>query len=226
MSFYDVTNPPNYSVIRTNTVQSSTQDYAGPALAGSTRVVARGNPGSSSSLLLSDFNTIHYYSATGTSSVDISTRMVDNAVYQVTFSTYGGSTGNNDFKLSPNFTAYPANTFYNVYQNVTSTGTLSYGFNNNTTAFVDIVSGSFGWDPVGTLTIYNIKNAKKIKFAMGDTTGTAQGQTYWTDGSVAYNTGRLTAIPYDISTTWSNVGTITFTIPTFSNWNIWVQRIL
>ena len=228
MSFYDVTNPTTFGVIRTNTVPSTIQDYAGPALAGSTRVIARGNPGSSSSLLLSDFNTIHYYATTGAglSSIDISTRMVEDAVYEVNFTTFGASALNDDFKLSPNFTTYPANTFYNVYQNVNSTGSVAYNYNNSTTAYVDIVGGSFGWDPVGKLTIYNIRNAKKIKFAMGDTTGTAQGQTYWTDSSVAYTTGSLTQIPYDITTQWSNVGTITFTNPTFTNWNVWVKRIL
>ena len=88
----------------------------GATVINGTTVINRGNPTDANPLLLSDFNTIHYYQHTGSNltNFDISTLMVENSVYEVKFNCSGSSDGNNDMFLSPNYDDYSDSSFYSI----------------------------------------------------------------------------------------------------------------
>ncbi len=193
--------------------------------------INRGNPGRTSELLLSNYNTVHYYSvSSSTGYIDISTLMVENAVYEVEFNCYGASSTNNDMYLYPNYTGYSASSFYTIYTQSVNAGTgVFYASNNSIAFYFDYVSGTFGWDPVGKIIIYNNRSAKKVKLEAGDTTATVNGQGYWTSGASNFERTTATPIVYDTTTQWNTIGRISFSAGynvTFSNWNVWVKRIM
>lgn len=189
-------------------------------------VVERGNPGQGSPLELSSFDIVHHYSTNTTENyIDISTTMVEGGVYELNYSVSNGTTTNNDLRLYPDYGSFGVNTFYNVYQNSDGTPDLLYTTGNANSFYADhVVGASYGWDPVGKLTIYNQTTEKKVRYESGDTTAVVQGSGYWTNGSGFSNTS-ITALPYDTTTVWANVGRLTFGGPSFASWNIWVKRI-
>lgn len=187
--------------------------------------INRGNPGKNNTLLLDSFNTTHFYSISSpTGFIDISTTMVENAVYEVSFNLSSASASNDDMYLYPNSTGYGGSTFYTVYQQTSATPSLQYTTNVASYFSFDFVSGSIGWDPLGKITIYNTRNAKKIIFTGGDTTAPVHGQGIWTNNT-GFTSTSVTAPVYDVSTVWSTVGRLQFGAITFSNWAIWVKRI-
>ena len=187
-------------------------------------IVNRGNPGSGSSLLLDTFNTVHYYTGSG-GTFSIPTLMVANGVYEVKFNCYGSSAPNDDLLFSPNFGIYAGTVnFYSVYQNIGDASAIVRATSNNSNGFFfDLVGGSSGSDPVGKITIYNNKNAKKIRIEAGDTAAVTTGSGFWLIDD--FLPASLDPPPYDTVNTWNNVGNLTFSNQTFSNWNIWVSRI-
>ena len=188
-------------------------------------IINRVNPGSGTPLLLDNFNTIHYYNGTALSSFDISTQMVNDGVYEIKISCSGSSTPNNDFTILPNYGTYSGTVnFYTVYQNITgSPPGLGYLAGNNAGGFsVDMVGGSFGFDPVITFKIFNNQYAKKIQYQISDTTCAGTGSGYWLTSAFAANSG--SAPSYDNTNVWHDIGRITFG-RTFAHWNIWVKRI-
>jgi hypothetical protein len=192
--------------------------------------INRGNPGQASPLLLSNYNTVHYYSTTSaTGFVDISTTMVENAVYEIEVSCYGASASNDDMFLYPNYnTSFGSTTFYNVYTQSSGSPSIQYASQNQNGFYFDYVGGAIGWEPVCKIKIYNNRSAKKIKVEGGDTTAIVNGQGYWTSGS-GFTSNSVTNIVYDTATQWSNIGRLTFSSNgniTFTNWNIWVKRIM
>jgi hypothetical protein len=188
-------------------------------------VINRGNPGSGSALALKSFNTTHFYTAPGVSFIDISTTMEENAVYEVKFNFYGASAANDDMKLYPNYNeSFGASTFYTVFSQSPSTPGIQYATNNSNAFYFDFVQGAIGWDPVGSITIFNTRSAKKIRIDCGDTTALNIGAGYWTSGS-GFSSTSVTAIVYDTTTQWSNVGRLNFGSQTFSGINVWVKRI-
>ena len=197
-------------------------------------LINRGNPGQSEPLLLDTFNTIHYYNFTGVEgstleSFDISTTMVEGGVYEVKFNCSGSTGPNNDMILYPNFVAYTGSTFYTSYQNILSpapTGpfTIQYEQSNNSGYYFDLVGGSSGFDPVGKITIFNNTNAKKVKVEVGDTVSVCTGSGYWLTEN--YDPTSMITPPYDTTTIWENVGLLNFGATSFTNWNIWVKRLV
>ncbi len=192
--------------------------------------INRGNPGQASPLLLSNYNTVHYYSTTSaTGFIDISTTMVENAVYEVEFNCYGANASNNDMFLYPNYTFTGSGTpFYMVYTQSPSTGGLGYISQNQKSFYFDYVSGVIGYDPVGKIKIFNNRSGKKIKVEAGDTTAVVNGHGYWTAGAGTTNNSGSAPI-YDTTTQWSNIGRLLFSDTgnvTFTNWNVWVKRIM
>ena len=192
--------------------------------------ISRGNPGQSSPLLLSNYNTVHYYSTTSaTGFIDISTTMVENAVYEVEFNCIGASASNDDMFLYPNYnTSFGGTTFYNVYTQSSGTPGIQYTSANSSAFYFDYVSGSIGWEPVGKIRIYNNRSAKKVKVEVGDTTAIVNGHGYWTSGS-GFTNNSVSNISYDTSTQWSNIGRLAMSSGygiTFTNWNVWVKRIM
>lgn len=190
---------------------------------GGPNTILRGNPGNTEILPLVSLNTSHYYNGSG-SAIDISTQMVENGIYEIYFSCFGADNKNNDFYLYPNSTTYSTDTFYTVFENGTGvTPALNYTHTNAAGFYIDIFSGSNGWNPIGKFIIYNGKH-KKVRFEMGDTSATVVGTGYWTDGSGS-TPDSGTGIVYDINTTWNTIGQISFPGRTFNNFNVWVKRI-
>jgi len=185
-------------------------------------IVQRGNPGMGSPLELSSFDIVHHYtSAENTNSIDISTTMVENGVYELFFNVNGG---NNTMRLYPNYNqSLSATTFYNVYQNSNEDPAINYSAENANAFYNNYVTvASYGWDPVGKITIYNQTTGKKVRYESGDTTAIITGGGYWTNGS-GFSFDSLSNINYNTNTIWKNVGTLTFN--NSANWNIWVKRI-
>ncbi len=189
--------------------------------------VNRGNPGRNNTLLLDSFNTTHFYSINAsTGFIDISTTMLENAVYEVCFNLSSSSSANNDMTFYPNSTTtFGGSTFYTAYQQTSSVPALQYTTNVGPYFMFDMVNGSVGWDPVGKITIYNNRSCKKIVFTGGDTTAPVNGQGYWTNNT-GFTSTSGTAPVYDTTTVWSTVGRLQFGSPLFSNWNVWVKRIM
>ena len=204
-----------------------------------TTVINRGNPTDSNPLLLSDFNTIHYYQHTGSelTNFDISTIMAENAVYEVKFNCSGSSDNNNDMFLEPNYGNYSNSNFYSIYLNSYDIDPESEGANastkykssTNTGGFyVDFFDGYKGYDPVGKITIYNRRNCKKILIEASDTSGSTIASGYWLDnssGSESYSPDSNTPPSYNTNDIWSSVGTLNFTSGSFTNWSIYVSRV-
>lgn len=191
-------------------------------------IIERGNPGQASPLVLSSMNTVHHYTINTLSSfIDISTTMLENAIYEVYFTLKGASSNNNDLLLYPNYnTGLPTSTFYTSYQNnryTAPTVPLEYKTSNASGFLFDLVGGSLGWDPVGKITIFNIRSSKTVRMDASDTTGIVHGSGYWTNGT-GFSSTSSTNITMNTSTVWSNIGRF---VPgsSFNSWNIWVRRI-
>lgn len=204
---------------------------------GTTTVINRGNPSQGNRLLLSDFNTIHYYHYNGESSLrdfDISTLMVEDAVYEVKFNCSGSSVSNNDLFLTPNFGNYSSSNFYTIYlnsYNINPDGEAATKYKssvNSSGFYVDFLDGENGYDPVGKITIFNRRNCKKVVVEAGDTASSTIATGYWLNNSTAsqsYVPDSNTPPSYNTSTIWSDVGRINFIAGSFRNWSIFVSRV-
>ena len=197
------------------------------------KIINRGNPGAENTLLLEDFDTIHRYSSFNPeaplTTFQIATTMVEDSIYEVTFDCSGSSSNNNEQWFVPNFGA--ESNFYTIYQNMISSEgiTLNYNTEIQTAGFAfDFVNGSYGYDPVGKITIHNNRFAKKIQIEASDTSSIVHGSGYWLDSSEESANYGITSPSqpiYDSSTIWSIVGNLTFDSPSFNNWTISVRRI-
>ena len=169
------------------------------------------------------FNTVHYYTGSGTTFA-ISTGMVVNGVYEVKFNCFGSTAANDDLLLTPNVSVSGSNIFYTTYQSVTTVPALQYSTSSNSGGFsFDFVGGALGRDPVGKITIYNNTNAKKIRIEAGDTTSVVTGTGYWLTS--AYTPSITTPPPYNTATAWTSVGSLSFGTQSFTSWVIWVTRV-
>jgi hypothetical protein len=200
-------------------------------------VLNRGNPTQGNQLLLSDFNTIHYYQYSGEDALrnfDISTLMLEDAVYEVKFNCSGSSISNNDLFLTPNFGNYSSSNFYTIYLNsydVNPDGEASTRYKsslNNYGFYVDFFDGTNGYDPVGKITIYNRRSCKKVLIEAGDTASSTTASGYWLNNSTesqSYSPNSETPPSYNLNTIWSSVGRINFIAGSFKNWSIYVSRV-
>ena len=188
------------SLVTGSTVNSNLIWHAGNY----NRVIARGNPGSATPLLLSSFGEIHYYLGTNTATIDISTTMVENSVYEVNYFTT--STGSNsDPIILPNYTSYSGEFSCFYWGSPTFTvfdqPSLS-GF------YFDHYGGGVGANPCGTFLCFNQRNRKQCNYYGGDT------------GSVALGTGRWN----NTTTQWTNVGRFQGIQPS-TELRIYVRRV-
>lgn len=203
---------------------------------GNKTIINRGNPTSSSPLLLEDFNTIHYYEYNNSdddlTNFDISTLMMENAIYEIKFNCSGSTENNNDMFLRPNHGDYNSSYFYTLFQssfNLESEEVTGVKYKNSTDSegfYVDFYDGYSGFDPVGKITIYNRRNCKKVFFEAGDTSSSTTGSGYWLDDSLEsdnYNPESGAPI-YNTTDIWSSVGTLTFGVG-FKDWTIYVSRV-
>uniref|UniRef100_A0A6C0KHX8 Trimeric autotransporter adhesin YadA-like head domain-containing protein n=1 Tax=viral metagenome TaxID=1070528 RepID=A0A6C0KHX8_9ZZZZ len=191
------------------------------------------NFGQGNELLLSDYNTTHYYSyysETPLSQIDIGTNMVENSVYEVTFNTSGSTASNNDMNFLPNYSNYN-NLYTNFAQSMLSgmsfVNTLSGKYNQGNTFSFDLVGGGYGYDPIGKITIFNYRNAKKIRVEVGDTCAISTGAGYWlSNESSAITPQGATPLSYDTETQWLTVGSLIFGNPSFTNVIVTVKRVI
>ena len=199
-----------------------------------TTVINRGNPGNSTpSLLLDDFNTIHKYSYSSAEPLyymAIATGMVEDAVYEVNFSCSGSTSSNNDMLFVPNFDVLNSH-FYSIYQNMVMEEGIYMTYNTSMTSdgfYFDFVNGSYGYDPVGKITIHNNRFAKKVKIEASDTSSMLTGSGYWlnsSDESANYGIQSTNSPLYDTTTIWSSVGNLSFGTPNFQHFTASVRRI-
>jgi hypothetical protein len=196
-------------------------------------LIDRGNPTMDDTLLLDDFNSVHYYHYTGTPVVGfpIPTLMVENAVYEVHFKCTGGTESNNDMRLYPGLNDPVASRYYTFYK-TTSTNyhrTVVFQQSNEMTGFhFDFYPGELGYDPVGKITIYNDRACKKIQLESGDTSSSVYGKGYWLNDTLEseeYTYTSQTTPQYNTSTIWTTVGTLAFGIPSYATWRIRVSRV-
>ena len=181
------------------------------------------NFGQGNELLLSDFNTVHYYSYSGgpAQNFDISTNMVENAVYEVTFNMSSSSASNNDIAFYPNYIG-GSNLYTNYIQRADSGGYLG-NYANGSGFIFDLTAGSNGFDPVGKFTIFNNRNSKKIRSEIGDTFTSSTGCGYWLTGDTTPTSG--TPLSYNTETQWTTVGRISISPASFTNAVATVRRI-
>ena len=197
-------------------------------------VINRGNPTSDNTLLLNDFNTIHYYNYSGSaiSEFSIPTEMVENAIYEVDFSCSGSSEGNNDMTLTPSSNESIVSHYYSVYNASYEDGeTQSVNYVKTSSSigfFFDFFLGFNGYDPVGKLTIYNDRACKKITLNAGDTSSSISGLGYWLNDSVnSENYLDNNSLPPEYNTTskWTSIGLLKFGDANFAHWRIRVSRV-
>jgi hypothetical protein len=202
-----------------------------------TTVINRGNPTQGNTLLLSDFNTIHYYNYSGENTIrdfDISTLMLEDAVYEIKFNCSGSSISNNDLFLTPNFGTYTSSNFYSIYlnsYNINPDGEASIKYKSSINQYgfyFDFFDGQNGYDPLGKITIFNRRNCKKVLIEAGDTCSSTNGSGYWLDNTSAsqsYAPDSNTQPTYNTDSIWSAIGRLNFIEGRFTNWSIYVSRV-
>lgn len=170
-------------------------------------IINRGN--TTNLLLLTNLNEIHYYETTG-SILYLSTRMVPNAIYELTYTSSGG-VENTDFSLFPNGVSYVGE-FAQYYRATTGT---SGSFDQVSQAidyiYFDHQFGGDGNNSMGKLVIHSGVDSSgyyKMCFYFGadDGNNVACGYNRWTNNF----------------RTWGWIGTLNFS---GDNKRCWVRRI-
>jgi hypothetical protein len=175
------------------------------------RVIARGNPGQSSLLTLSSFNETHFYTTDAQQNyMDISTVMVENAVYEILFMGFGGTGVNNDVILTPNFGSFTSGVFTNSYWaseqgNASNPMYASQGIHG---FYFDHNFGVLGGSPCGRYTLYNTRDGKMAHYHGGDTASICIGTCRWND----------------TITQWTSVGRLSVNAVS-NSLKVWVRRV-
>ena len=190
----------------TSTVNANTVWHAGNY----GRVIDRGNPGSGTALALTSLDEVHYYSASSISTIDISTTMVENAVYQLSYTTNGTGATNIDIYLIPNYTSYASEFRSTYWASMPSVSPPRYEFLDQALSYFyyDHQNGSAGTSPSGTFLIYNFRALKQTNYFGGDTNSVCSGTSRWNN----------------TTTQWTNVGTLGG-LQTATDVKVWVRRI-
>jgi hypothetical protein len=157
----------------------------------SNRVINRGNPGSGSPLLLRELDVSHLYTAASASSIEISTTMVENAIYELYYSC-NTSGANIDITLSPNYTTY-ASQFQSFYWcTFGATSQLQQFDQTQSLFYFDHQNGAVGANPCGKWVIHNFGTRKHVNYQGGDTLSATIGASRWNNGSDLWvNVGTL-----------------------------------
>lgn len=145
-------------------------------------IISRGNPGQGSPLLLSNIGDTHYYSASSPGNFFISTEMIENAVYELSYFSDGG-TANQDFSLYPNYTTYGSQ-FRHYYWGSPGTPTIFDQTLNY--VYFDHYGGGVGNAPNGTLTIMNFRNEKTYIYRGSDTGSVCMGTGSWNNNTTQW----------------------------------------
>ncbi len=192
--------------LQASTINGNTLYHAGNF----NRVIDRGNPGSGSPLTLTSLYETHYYYGSGLSTIDISTTMVEDAIYELHYVTSTTAATNIDIYLAPNYTNYGSEFVDTYWASMPSVTPSFYAFIGQTLSnfYFDHQNGGAGTSPCGTYTIFNNRAKKQVLYRGGDT------------NSVCYGTGRWN----NTTTQWSNVGTLGG-LQSASDLKVYVRRI-
>lgn len=160
----------------------------------SNRVIDRGNPGTGSPLLLRELDVAHYYNSPGPiSAIDISTTMVEDAVYEMFYSC-NTSGANIDIIIRPNYTEY-AGQFRAFYWGTNGANSLLRQFDQTLPyVYFDHQAGVNGVNPCGRFVIHNYRSRKHIQYQGGDTASASIGTCRWNNGDQWVNIGQLAGL--------------------------------
>lgn len=157
------------------------------------RVINRGNPGQGSALSLTKLGEVHFYSSNGATSLDISTTMVENSIYELYFQYLTNSGSNCDPLLYPNYTAYSGQ-FASFYWGSPGFNVFNQGSNNG--FYTDHYGGGVGNLPCGKYVLFNKRTKKQVLYQGGDTESVCQGGVRWNNSTTVWsNVGRLAGMP-------------------------------
>jgi len=195
----------NMAQLQNTTINGNTAYHSGNY----NRIISRGNPGSASPLLLTSLYETHYYFGSGLSSIELSTTMVENSVYEIHYVTSATASPNIDIYLMPNYSSYGGEVSVIYWASMPTASPSFITFNQTQPYFYfDHQNGASGTDPCGTYTILNTRAKKQVLYRGGDT------------NSVCYGTGRWN----NSTTQWSNVGTLAG-LQSSSDLKVYVRRI-
>jgi len=191
-----------------NTTEGNLEIYNGtgwdPVGSSQWEVINRGDPGDGNGgFLLEDFNTVHYFESSN-NSVYIDTQLVDNAVYEMTYTSSGGS-ANIDFYLYPNGSTYGSE-FRAHYRATDGSANFNRADQTLNHFYFDHFFGGSGSDPMGKIWFTTGPNNKYMYYLGSDTASLSIGYNRWTNNS----------------RTWSWVGYNAFN---GNNKRFWVRRI-
>jgi hypothetical protein len=150
--------------------------------------IYRGNPGAGNPLYLTKYEESHHYVGINTITLQISTRMAENAVYEVVYGTNVTGGNNIDIFLYPNNTTY-GNVIRTRYW-------CSPGVQQRDNTFgyfwFDHYAGGAGAWPKGKILIFNVRAEKRVMYHGGDTASVCIGGGDWNDtGTVWDQVGTL-----------------------------------
>lgn len=178
-------------------------------------VINRGSPLSTDNLVeLRCLNQIHYYETSG-AVLYLRTSLVQNAIYEFTYTATGGSS-NIDFTFKPNGNEYTGEFLGNYYSNVNNSTSFGAKITEegdaNVQAFrtrliyFDHYGGEIGTNPMGTFRFCTGPTNKYYQYKGSDTESLCFGYGRWTNNS----------------RTWDWVGELNFY---GDNKRVWIRRI-
>ncbi|QPB08297.1 hypothetical protein [Synechococcus phage S-H9-2] len=173
-----------------NTTEGELEIYNGtewtPVSGGSSEVIDRGDPANlSNGFLLEDFNVVHYFQSSN-NDVNIDSQLVENAVYEMTYTSSGGS-ANIDFYLRPNGVNHGSE-FRSHYR--ATDGSANFNRADQTLSFFyfDHFFGGSGSDPMGKVWFTTGPTNKYMYYVGSDTASLSIGYCRWTNNSRNWNT--------------------------------------
>jgi hypothetical protein len=166
-----------------NTTDGNLEIYNGtewiPVGSSQVNFIDRGDPGDGSNgLLLEDYNTVHYFYSSN-NSVFIDTKLVTDAVYEMTYTSSGGS-ANIDFYLFPNGTTYGGE-FRAHYRATDGSANFQRADQTLNHFYFDHFFGGSGDAPMGKVW-FTTGPANKYMYYLGsDTASLSIGYNRWTN---------------------------------------------
>lgn len=172
--------------------------------------------GSVTDEVLSGFASIHryMYSGTAVNVLPLTTRLVEGAIYEVSFTLSGQQAVDTSLpsyvRLHPNGSTAYGNVFPSAFTSIV----------NGVPAYTRITSNAFqfthatvsnnpsGHALSGTWRIYNVLTDKSVNYSGGNDSGYANGTSWWND----------------TATVWSIMGSLTASA-SYTKWCVWIKRI-
>lgn len=142
-------------------------------------------------LLLEDFNTVHYYQQDNvprSTGINITTQVVEDAIYDVIWVDASRTGANNDPKIYPNDATYSGQyqSYYIYSPGITFTSQSPNAF------YFDHYGGGSGQNGCGRYICWTHRSNKKVLYQGGDDASVTIGWCVWRNTGTVWNTiGRL-----------------------------------